>query len=139
MGQFNKIQFKSIQFRLLWGTAGASNALAIARTLGFDSSVIAEAEKVAAAGAKAQEQGRTDRSAALAESLQSQVTDVAEELESRVEQRKKQEKRVSTGVSAQWCDFDCEVRDTANMHMGKKSGRCGTIHHVRTGLLLLGG
>lgn len=34
--------------RLLWGTAGASNALAVAEGLGFSPSVIKEAREVAA-------------------------------------------------------------------------------------------
>jgi DNA mismatch repair protein MutS2 len=34
-------------YRLVWGAAGASNALAIAAALGFDSSVLAEAQAVA--------------------------------------------------------------------------------------------
>ncbi len=33
--------------RLLWGTAGASNALAVAEGLGFDPAVISEARRVA--------------------------------------------------------------------------------------------
>lgn len=36
-------------YRLQWGAAGASNALAIARALGFDSSIVEEAERIAAA------------------------------------------------------------------------------------------
>jgi dsDNA-specific endonuclease/ATPase MutS2 len=34
-------------YRLMWGVAGASNALAVARGLGFDPLVIDEAERVA--------------------------------------------------------------------------------------------
>ena len=34
-------------YRLIWGSVGASNALAVAQGLGFDPLVIAEARKVA--------------------------------------------------------------------------------------------
>jgi hypothetical protein len=45
--EFNTLTLRPT-YKLCWGVAGASNALAIARTLSFDSAVVREAEKVGA-------------------------------------------------------------------------------------------
>lgn len=47
--EFNTLTLRPT-YRLCWGVAGASNALAIARTLGFDRHVVKEAEKVGVKG-----------------------------------------------------------------------------------------
>ncbi len=47
--EFNTLTLRPT-YRLCWGVAGASNALAIARTLGFDRHVVKEAEKVGVLG-----------------------------------------------------------------------------------------
>ncbi|KAG2444396.1 hypothetical protein HXX76_001149 [Chlamydomonas incerta] len=80
-------------YRLCWGAAGASNALDIAETLGFDRSVVLEARKVAAmmaASASAATaaaagggggEGRESHIAGVARSLVQQIEDTRQELE----------------------------------------------------------
>ncbi|CAL8471247.1 g10789 [Coccomyxa elongata] len=61
-------------YRLVWGSVGASNALAVAEGLGFDPLVIAEACKVAADAAFAVEsEGSRARAEALRESLREEL------------------------------------------------------------------
>ncbi|KAL6764861.1 hypothetical protein V8C86DRAFT_2464886 [Haematococcus lacustris] len=66
-------------YRLMWGTAGASNALDIAQTLGFDSAVLAEAREVARSTLASQGE-RSARMAATAASLMEQLEDATAEL-----------------------------------------------------------
>ncbi|GFH29738.1 DNA_MISMATCH_REPAIR_2 domain-containing protein [Haematococcus lacustris] len=66
-------------YRLMWGTAGASNALDIAQTLGFDSTVLAEAREVARSTLASQGE-RSARMAATAASLMEQLEDATAEL-----------------------------------------------------------
>lgn len=67
-------------YRLCWGTAGASNALDIARALGFDSEIVRDARSVARATAARQRDAATHM-AAVAESLQAQLQEARADLD----------------------------------------------------------
>lgn len=55
-------------YRLVWGAAGASNALAVAEGLGFDAGILADARRAAASAAAAPD-GAGQRASALQASL----------------------------------------------------------------------
>ncbi|KAF5840879.1 muts domain V-domain-containing protein [Dunaliella salina] len=67
-------------YQLLWGAAGSSNALDIARTLGFDGAVLREAEVIARTTMDA-EASRSARMAATAKSLVKQLEESHLEVE----------------------------------------------------------
>mmetsp|Transcript_12639 Transcript_12639/g.33478 ORF Transcript_12639/g.33478 Transcript_12639/m.33478 type:complete len:923 (+) Transcript_12639:28-2796(+) len=66
-------------YQLLWGAAGSSNALDIARTLGFDGAVLREAEVIARTTMDA-EASRSARMAATAKSLVKQLEESHQEV-----------------------------------------------------------
>ncbi len=55
-------------YRLVWGAAGASNALAVAEGLGFDAGILADARRAVASAAAAPD-GAGQRASALQASL----------------------------------------------------------------------
>lgn len=67
-------------YRLCWGAAGASNAIAIATALGFDSAVLREASAIMADNVQRQQQEQ-GRIAAVAKSLMQQLEDTKAQLE----------------------------------------------------------
>jgi DNA mismatch repair protein MutS2 len=64
--EFNTLTLQPT-YRLLWGSAGSSNALDIATALGFDPAVLAEARILARAemGRQEEQQGRMEQVRAL--------------------------------------------------------------------------
>jgi dsDNA-specific endonuclease/ATPase MutS2 len=60
--EFNTLTLQPT-YRLLWGSAGSSNALDIATALGFDSDVLADARILARAelGRQEEQQGRMEQ------------------------------------------------------------------------------